>query len=418
MVERFRPGVFLNPSSGAFYGTPAAGSSGAYKGTATASNGVLPNATQAFTIYVDAPPTITSANMATFFAGTPSAFNVAASGYPAPTFSVTGTLPSGVTLNPTSGILGGTPALGTGGVYNIGITATNTYSPNATQNFTLIVDQATIISSPNATTFQVGSPGLFTVVATGYPTPAFTETGALPAGVTLTSSGVLSGTPAAGTGGFYSITICACNGIGNSGTQTFGLTVDQPPLITSAKATMFTVATPGSFTIKALGYPATYVHRAWDTSARRNAQRDNGSDQRNTRQRLCRSLQPLITATNGVGAAANQYLTITVGDFQLTATPQTITVPSGQDAIFTVQATPLDGLAGSIALTCSGAPPNSTCIASPASIATNGTSQVTVHETNSMDHGTYTLDAFGDAGYSYPPCQRDSDFEVKRRSKR
>ena len=176
-------------------------------------------------------------------------------------------------------------------MYNIVITATNTYSPNSTQNFTLVIDQSTTITSANMATFTASMPGTFTVVATGYPTPTFTETGALPAGVTLSSAGVLGGTPAAGTGGLYNIAICACNGIGMSAVQAFELIVDQPPLITSAKSTMFTVGTPGSFTIKALGYPApTFTeHGTLPPGVTLNA--TTGVISGNTRQRLCRSLQ-------------------------------------------------------------------------------------------------------------------------------
>ena len=153
-----------------------------------------------------------------------------ASGNPAPTFSETGTLPTGVTLNSTTGVLSGTPAAGTGGSYPITITATNGVGPDATQNFTLTVDQAPAITSGNSTTFTVGAAGTFTVTATGYPAPTFSETGTLPTGVTLNSTtGVLSGTPAAGTGGRYPITITATNGVAPDATQSFTLTVDEAP---------------------------------------------------------------------------------------------------------------------------------------------------------------------------------------------
>ena len=80
--------------------------------------------------------------------------------------------------------------------------------------------------------------------------------GTLPSGVTLSSAGVLSGTPAAGTGGTYAITITASNGITPNGTQAFTLTVNQAPAITSANNTTFTVGSAGSFTATATGYPA------------------------------------------------------------------------------------------------------------------------------------------------------------------
>ncbi len=85
------------------------------------------------------------------------------------------------------------------------------------------VNQAPAITSANSTTFTVGTAGSFTVTATGTPTPTLTETGALPSGVTFVNNGngtaTLSGTPAAGTGGSYSITITASNGVGTTATQ-------------------------------------------------------------------------------------------------------------------------------------------------------------------------------------------------------
>src|SRR5262249_17497884 len=58
------------------------------------------------------PPAITSSNTTTFTVGTAGSFTVAATGVPAPTFSETGALPGGVTLDTTTGVLGGTPTAG------------------------------------------------------------------------------------------------------------------------------------------------------------------------------------------------------------------------------------------------------------------------------------------------------------------
>ena len=110
------------------------------------------------------------------------------------------------------------------------------------------------ITSGNNTTFTVGTNGSFTVTATGTPTPTFSETGALPGGVTLSTLGVLSGTPAAGTGGTYPITLTADNGTVNA-TQSFTLTVHQAPAITSAGSTSFTSGATGSFTVTTTGSP-------------------------------------------------------------------------------------------------------------------------------------------------------------------
>jgi photosystem II stability/assembly factor-like uncharacterized protein len=128
-------------------GTPAAGTAGEYVIEITASNGVLPNATQTFTLTVVAAPTapaITSGNNTTFMVGSPGTFTVTTSGYPTPTLSKTGGLPSGVTFTDDghgTATLAGTPAAGTAGDYVIDITASNGVEPNATQVFTLKIRQ-------------------------------------------------------------------------------------------------------------------------------------------------------------------------------------------------------------------------------------------------------------------------------------
>ena len=67
-------------------------------------------------------------------------------------------------------------------------------------------------------------------------------------------TGTLSGTPEAGTGGDYALTFTATNGSG-SAVQNFTLTVAGSPGFTSAATTTFTVGTPGTFTVTAIGAP-------------------------------------------------------------------------------------------------------------------------------------------------------------------
>ena len=116
------------------------------------------------------------------------------------------------------------------------------------------------ITSGSATTFSVGAAGTFTVTATGSPAATFTiSAGSLPSGVTLaTNAGAntatLAGTPA--TAGSFPITIQASNGVGTAATQSFTLTVNQAPVITSANNTAFSVNTAGTFQFVATGSPS------------------------------------------------------------------------------------------------------------------------------------------------------------------
>src|SRR5204862_3099723 len=98
--------------------------------------------------------------------------------------------------------------------------------------------------------------GSFTLTTTGFPGATLSESGTLPLGVTFnTTTGVLGGTPGAGTGGTYSFTFTATNGVGTSATQNFTLTVNQAPAITSANNATYTAGAAGSFVLTTTGFP-------------------------------------------------------------------------------------------------------------------------------------------------------------------
>ena len=89
------------------------------------------------------------------------------------------------------------------------------------------------------------------MTATGVPTPALSETGALPSGVTFTDNGdgtaTITGTAASSAFGSYPLTITATNGVSPSGTQSFALVVLGVPSATiSAPGTGGTYARESS----------------------------------------------------------------------------------------------------------------------------------------------------------------------------
>ena len=94
-----------------------------------------------FTVTGAAAPVISSPNSLICVEGSPCNFTfLGQNGAPPPTFSVTGTLPTGVNFSTPS--LSGTPAAGTHGTYTVTVTANNGTPPNANQTFTLIVTAA------------------------------------------------------------------------------------------------------------------------------------------------------------------------------------------------------------------------------------------------------------------------------------
>jgi hypothetical protein len=208
--------------------------------------------------YALTTPSITSADTTTFSVGNAGTFQIVTNASSPTTFSETGTLPSGVSLSP-AGLLSGTPGPGTGGSYPVTVTASDGPLTDTTQAFTLIVGGLPAITSSDSVTFTVGEPGAFLVTSAGDPTPALSEIGVLPAGVTFTDNNdgtaTLAGTPGPGTDGPYSIAIVAINGTNPPVLQTLTLTVEEEPSVTSGEQAGFTLGQPGSFTITTTGYP-------------------------------------------------------------------------------------------------------------------------------------------------------------------
>jgi hypothetical protein len=159
------PLVNFTPYTFTVTATNAAGTGAA----SAASNSVAP-------VPTPVPPTFTSANNATFVVSSPGSFNVTASGTPsAMTFTPTGALPTGVTLTAT-GVLSGTPALGTAGSYPFTIKADNTTGPAAIQSFTLTVSgiaQSISFTGPATQTFGA-APVALTATATSGLAVSFT----------------------------------------------------------------------------------------------------------------------------------------------------------------------------------------------------------------------------------------------------
>jgi type II secretory pathway pseudopilin PulG len=187
-------GVTLGTSSfgGALLSTSAV-AAGTYPNIVfTATNGNSPDATQHFTLVVNAGPAITSANSTTFAVGSPGSFTVTTTGTPTAVVAGSGALPSGVTFvaHPDgTATLSGTPAAGTLGSYPIMITATNGIGAQATQTLTLVVATTAFTSANSASIVHGGAS--FTVTTVGTPTAALTVS-ALPNHVTFVDN--LNGT--------------------------------------------------------------------------------------------------------------------------------------------------------------------------------------------------------------------------------
>ena len=221
-------GVHFDATTGTISGTPS--QDGTYHISLEASNGVGSAATQAFTLVVDSTATITSEASTSFSYGVAGTFAVTAAGYPAPSVSESGALPAGVTFDPSTGELTGTPTQR--GVFDITFTAHNGVGADTVQPFTLTVLglHVTTTSLPEATPRIPYSYQLTALGGMAKVTWHLTS-GSLPKGIRLNSAGRLSGTVlsrAYPSGGSSTFTVTASDHlhkVSESAAATFTITV-------------------------------------------------------------------------------------------------------------------------------------------------------------------------------------------------
>jgi hypothetical protein len=182
--------------------------------------------------------TVTNPGVQTSTAGTAASLQIHASDSASGqtlTYSATG-LPAGLSINASSGLISGTPT--TAGTSTVTVTAKDTTGASGSTSFSWTVNpaggNAVTVTNPGTQSWTVGTAVSLQIQATDSTsgqTLTYSATG-LPAGLSISSSGLISGTPtAAGTG---STTVSAKDSTGASGSATFSWTVNtagggEPP---------------------------------------------------------------------------------------------------------------------------------------------------------------------------------------------
>ena len=251
-------------AAGAITGTPTTAGTANFTAQVKDSSGTT--ATKALSIAVAPPPlSVTTSSLPTAVVGTAYSQTLAANGGTGGyTWSTTaGSLPAGLTLSP-AGAITGTPT--TTGTANFTVQVKDSSGTTATQALTIAVAPPPLnVTTSSLSAAVVGTAYSQSLAATGG-TPGYTwstTAGSLPAGLTLSTGGIITGTPT--TAGTANFTVQVKDSSGTTATQPLTIAVAPPPLnISSTSLPAAVVGTAYSQTLAATGGTGGY---AWSTTA-------------------------------------------------------------------------------------------------------------------------------------------------------
>ncbi len=234
-------GISLNTATGVLSGTTMAAGTFTVTIRATDSSsgtGAPFSASRNYTLAVAAPAiSLTPGSVASGTVATSYSASISASGGVAPyTYSISaGTLPAGVSLNASTGLLSGTPTAA--GTFNVTIKAVDANSFSGTQAYSLVIGSATLTLTPATLANLTAEAAYSATLVAGGGTAPYTfaiSGGTLPSGLTLNAAtGVLSGTSNQSVN--FSVTISVTDSSTGAGapfsvSHTYALNVGAPTI--------------------------------------------------------------------------------------------------------------------------------------------------------------------------------------------
>uniref|UniRef100_UPI00378343F0 GEVED domain-containing protein n=1 Tax=Prosthecobacter sp. TaxID=1965333 RepID=UPI00378343F0 len=222
-------GLSLNASTGVISGTPTAAANPATNIVVRVNDANGCQGTQAISLHICPVVTLSPVSLAASTVGTSYSQPITVSGGVAPhTFAVSSdNLPAGLTLDPNTGVIGGTPTNAISATFTI--RATDAHGCSGTRNYTLAPTCPVLVLSPAALPVgYLGASYSATLSISGGTAPhTFTiQSGSLPGGISLSSSGVFSGIPTSV--GAYNLVVRATDLYGC--TRNFDLTLQVSTL--------------------------------------------------------------------------------------------------------------------------------------------------------------------------------------------
>lgn len=267
----------------------------------------------------NSPISVSPASLSTPSIGTPYSVKMSASGGVSPyTYTTTDTLPDGLTLA-SDGTISGTPTASDSFSFTVNITDSTAGTPlTATKNYSVTIAFATLTISntpppPQGATLQAYSHQFSTSGGTA-PYTYVVESGSPPPGISVSPSGLMSGTPTAT--GDYNFVLKSTDATGGRGpySKTLPVTVKvtaavQPPVAGPVSVSVSTNSTANPLTLALSGGAATSV--AVSTAASHGVATASGTS---------------ISYTPAAGFAGEDSFSYTATNTAGTSSPGTVTV--------------------------------------------------------------------------------------------
>jgi len=248
-------------SGGSLTGTPTATGTSTFTVRVTDTGGQIATATLSVTVL--APLSVSTSTVANATVGTAYSVQLAAAGGTTPyTWALaSGTLPAGLTLS-AAGLISGTPTAVETDTF--GVQVTDSGARTATATLTVAVVAVNVTTPPAITTTSLpgattGTAYSATLAGSGGTTP-YTwslSAGTLPAGVSLSAAGVLSGTPT--TTGTSTFTVQLADAGGQKTTASLSVAVVAPLVVSTSSMPNGTVAKAYSAQLAATGGSGGYT---------------------------------------------------------------------------------------------------------------------------------------------------------------
>ena len=259
-------GLAISASTGLISGTPTGSGTSNFSVQVTDHVGSQTAANFSLTLNAAPIPSITTSSLNNGQVGTSyTAFIVASGGTPPYTFALgTGTLPAGVTLNTSAGVLFGTPTAAGTSSFKIVVTD-NLGNTGTSTAYSLLINPPTAptITTSSLAAAQAQVSYSQVIAASGGSTPyTFTiSAGSLPAGLTMASgTGLISGTPTAS--GSFPMTFKVTDNVGSIGTANLTLAVSAAatPTISTSSLAGGQITVPYTAVISATGGHPLYTY--------------------------------------------------------------------------------------------------------------------------------------------------------------